>query len=286
MATRLATMIKERTPLIPYGVIAILLILLFYPVLIWLVKSWLSNPYYTHGFLIVPLSALLAWRQWRYVVDEPREGGMWIGLILTVASLGAVIWAMRWQDYVIAALGLVALLTGILLFLEGWARVRHWLFPLAFLALMVPLPFIDLASPWLESFTAKAATALAQLADIPAVQQGGEISLPGTTLIVGAPCSGLRSLVTMVTVAVGWVYLVEGRPAAKALMLIAIVPIVILANVLRVAILLVVAVLISPQVALSYYHDWSSPVLFLMALGLLLVLGKVLGCSRVRDDIF
>jgi exosortase/archaeosortase family protein len=90
----------------------------------------------------------------------------------------------------------------------------------------------------------------------------------------------------MVTVAVGWVYLVEGRPAAKALMLIAIVPIVILANVLRVAILLVVAVLVNPQVALSYYHDWSSPVLFLMALGLLLVVGKVLGCSRVRDDIF
>ena len=200
MATRMATMIKERTPLIPYGVIGILLILLFYPVLIWLVKSWLNNPYYTHGFLIVPLSALLAWRQWRYVVDEPREGGTWIGLILTVASLAVVIWAMRWQDYVIAALGLVALLTGILLFLEGWARVRHWLFPLAFLALMVPLPFVDLASPWLESFTAKAATALAQLVGIPAVQQGGEISLPGTTLIVGAPCSGLRSLVTMVTV--------------------------------------------------------------------------------------
>jgi exosortase len=286
MATRMATMIKERTPLIPYGVIGILLILLFYPVLIWLVKSWLNNPYYTHGFLIVPLSALLAWRQWRYVVDEPREGGTWIGLILMMASLAAVIWAMRWQDYVIAALGLVALLTGILLFLEGWARVRHWLFPLAFLSLMVPLPFIDLASPWLESFTAKAATALAQLTGIPAVQQGGEISLPGTSLIVGAPCSGLRSLVTMVTVAVGWVYLVQGRPAAKALMLIAIVPIVVLANVLRVAILLVVAVLVSPQVALSYYHDWSSPVLFLMALGLLLVLGKVLGCSRVRDDIF
>ena len=286
MATKTETMVKDRRPLIPYGVIGVLLILLFYPVLIWLVKSWLNNPYYTHGFLVVPLCALLAWRQWRYVRAEPRQGGTWIGLILTVASLAAVVWAMRWQDYVIAAFGLVALLTGMLLFLEGWARVRHWLFPLLFLAFMVPLPFVDLASPWLESFTAKYSTGLAQLVGIPAVQQGGEISLPGTTLIVGAPCSGLRSLVTMVTVAVGWVYLVKGRPGAKALMLLAIVPIVILANVLRVALLLVVAVLVNVQVALSYYHDWASPVLFLMALGLLLVLGKVLGCSQVRDDIF
>jgi exosortase len=180
-------MIRERKPLLLYGVIGILLILLFYPVLLWLVKSWLNNPYYTHGFVIVPISGVLAWRQSRYMVEEPREGGTWIGLVLTVASLAAIVWTMRWLDYVIAALCLMVLLTGLLLFLEGWARVRHWLFPLRFLTLMVPLPFIDLARPWLESFTSKAATAWAQLVGIPAVQQGGEISLPGTTLIVGAP---------------------------------------------------------------------------------------------------
>jgi hypothetical protein len=55
---------------------------------------------------------------------------------------------------------------------------------------------------------------------------------------------------------------------------------------LRVALLLVIAELVSPDAALSYYHDWSSPILFMMALGLLLVLGKVLGCSQIRDDIF
>ncbi|MGD8737788.1 MAG: archaeosortase/exosortase family protein, partial [Anaerolineae bacterium] len=73
---------------------------------------------------------------------------------------------------------------------------------------------------------------------------------------------------------------------AKAALLLAIVPLVALSNVLRIAILLVVAVVFGQEVALSYYHDWSSPILFLMALGLLLVLGKVLGCSRIRDDIF
>jgi hypothetical protein len=45
-------------------------------------------------------------------------------------------------------------------------------------------------------------------------------------------------------------------------------------------------VLFGEQVALSYYHDWSSPILFLMALGLFLLLGKVLRCSQLRDDIF
>jgi exosortase len=268
-------------------VIAIALVaLLSYPALVWLAKSWLSNPYYTHGFLVPPIAALLAWRQWKHLVAEPRLGENWPGLVLTVACLAAIVWAMRWQNYFAASLALISLWVGILLYLEGWPRLRHWLFPLVFLAFMVPLPFVDLASPWLESFTAESATRLAGLAGIEAMHQGGEIALPNTTIVVGAPCSGLRSLVTMITVGVAWVYLVEGRLAAKAVMLAAVIPLVAFSNVLRVAILLIVAVVFGNEAALTYYHDWSSPILFLMALGLLLVLGKLLGCSRIRDDIF
>jgi exosortase len=277
---------KDRTAPLAYLIIACLLILLLYPAFVWLVRSWLSNPYYSHGFLIPPLVALLAWRQWRHLAAEPRQGETWIGLLVTVASLAIVIWAMRWQNYAVAALSLVGLLAGVLLYLEGWQRLRHWLFPILFLALMVPLPFVDLASPWLESFTARWATVLARLVGIAAVQQGGEITLPNTAITVGAPCSGLRSLVAMVTVAVGWIYLVEGRWYAKAFMLVAVVPLVAFSNVLRVAILLVVADLFGEEAALTYYHDWSSPMLFLMALGLLLILGRIVGCSQVRDDIF
>jgi exosortase len=277
---------RDKAVPVAYASIIALFILLSYPALIWLVRSWISNPYYTHGFLVLPIAALLAWRQWRYLIVEPRQGGTWIGMLAAVASLAVVVWAMRWQNYFVAALALVILLVGILLYLEGWARLRYWLFPLLFLAFMVPLPFVDLASPWLESFTAQSATALVRLVGISAVQQGGEISLPNLAITVGAPCSGLRSLVAMITVGVGWVYLVEGRLAAKAMMLIAVVPLVAFSNVLRIAMLLVVATLFGEEVALSYYHDWSSPILFLLALGLLLVLGKVLGCSRVREDLF
>jgi exosortase len=286
-------LVKDRLVLTAYVIIAGLLVLLAYPALVWLTRSWLSNPYYSHGFLIPPLAALLAWRQWRNVAAEPRQGKTWLGLLLTLAGFVVAIWAMRWQNYVVAVLALLGLLIGILLYLEGWKRLRHWLFPLLFLALMVPLPFVDLASPWFESFTAGSATALARLVGIEALQQGGEISIaaagssgPDTTVVVGAPCSGLRSLVAMVTVAMGWIYLVKGRWTAKAIMLVAVVPLVALSNALRVAILLVVAAVFGEQAALTYYHDWSSPVLFLMALGLLLTLGKLLGCSQIREDIF
>jgi exosortase len=277
---------RDRTALVAYALIGGLLLLIAYPVFIWLVKSWLSNPYYSHGFLIPVLSGLIAWRQWRWFSAEPRRGDAWPGLVLSIASLGVTVWAMRWQNYVVASLALIGLLVGILLFLEGWPRLKHELFPLLFLAFAVPLPFVDRTSPWLESFTAHSATALARLVGIEAVQQGGEIALPNTTIVVGAPCSGLRSLVAMITVAVAWIYLVRGKGQARAAMLVAVVPLVALSNVLRVAILLVVAVTLGEEAALTYYHDWSSPILFLMALGLILLLGKLLGCSQIRDDIF
>jgi exosortase len=271
---------------VAYAAIAILLILLAYPALVWLVRSWLGNPYYTHGFLIAPFAMLLAWRQWRHLVVQPRQGSTFVGLLVVSVGLAAIVWAMRWQNYGLASLALISVLIGILLFLEGWPRLKYWLFPLLFLALMIPVPFIDLLSPWLEAFTARSATVLARLMGISAVQQGGEISLPNTTITVGAPCSGLRSLVAMVTIGVAWVYLIQGRLWAKVLMLATILPLVAISNVLRITVLLGVAVLFGEEVALSYYHDWSSPLLFLMTLGLLLLLGKVLGCSRVRDDIF
>jgi exosortase len=271
---------------IAYPIIAGLFLLLFFPALAWLVRSWQVNPYYSHGFLVPLVAALLAWRQWKTVRAEPRRVGTWPGIAATVASLALIVWAMRWQSYAVAAAGAIALLAGILLYLEGWPRLKHWLFPLAFLGLMVPLPFVDLASPWLESFTAGSATAMARFAGIPAVQQGSEISLPGTTLLVGAPCSGLRSMVSMTTVAVVWIYVVEGRLSAKAVLLAAVLPLVTVSNVVRIALLLIIAVAWGPEPALTYYHDWSSPVLFLLALGLLLAVGKILRCNQVRRDIF
>ena len=272
--------------MIAYMIIAGLLGLLLYPVGGWLVRSWLVNPYYTHGFLIPVFAAVVAWRQWRRVKEEPRRGETWAGLGLAGVSLAVVLWAMRWQDYAVAALAVVPLLAGILLYLEGWPRLKPWLFPLLFLALMVPLPAVDRLSPWMASFTARWAVGLARLVGVAAVQQGGEITLGGGSIVVGAPCSGLRSMVTITTLGVAWLYIVEGRLVAKLALLASLLPLVAAANVVRIAGLLAVAALFGHDVALTYYHDWSGLLFFLLAVGSMLGLGKVLGCAQVRDDIW
>jgi len=276
----------DRGRIAAYAAIAALLGLLLYPVAGWLVRSWLANPYYSHGFLIPPMAAFFAWRQWPHVAREPRRGETWPGLALAVAGLAAVVWATQWRNHVFAALAVVPLLAGILLFLEGRARLRPWLFPLLFMALMVPLPIVDRLAPWMEALTAHGAATVAHLLGLQVVQQGGEISIPGTAIVVGAPCSGLRSLVTIVTIGVAWAYIVEGSRLARLGLLGALLPLTAAANVVRIAGLLVVAARLGEEVALSYYHDWSGIVLFALVLGAMLLLGKVLGCGRIRDDIW
>jgi len=278
--------LTRKTALAIYLLLAALLALLAYPAGVWLVRSWLTNPYYTHGFLIPPLTALLIWGQWRTLAAVPRQGGSWLGLVAAAVLLGVALWAQSWQNYAVVLWAVIGLAAALVLYLEGWPRLRLLFFPLLFLALAVPLPIVDRASPWFEAFTARWATGLAQRVGIQAQQMGGEIALPNTTVVVGAPCSGLRSLVTMITLAVGWIYIVQGRWWAKLILLVAVVPLAALANVLRVGLLLVVAQVWGADAALTYYHDWSSPILFLTALGLLLLAGRLLQCHRIRDDFF
>ena len=90
----------DRGRIAAYAAIAALLGLLLYPVAGWLVRSWLVNPYYSHGFLIPPIAAFFAWRQWPRVAREPRRGETWPGLALAVAGLAAVVWATQFFSYI------------------------------------------------------------------------------------------------------------------------------------------------------------------------------------------
>jgi exosortase/archaeosortase family protein len=105
-------------------------------------------------------------------------------------------------------------------------------------------------------------------------------------LVVGAQCSGLRSIVALMTLVALVLFLVEGIWWKKVLLAFSSVVIAGLGNVIRVASLLVVASIWGADAAFKYYHDYSGIVFFLSALALLLVFSWVLGCREIRHDIF
>jgi exosortase len=276
----------ERTPA-PLGVWLLSLALLlaaFFPTLRWLVITWLGSPYYGHGIL-VPLIA--GWSAWR--LSRGRDGApsaaFWPGAGVLAAALAAHLGALGRGQHLLSALALVVGLGGLVMALGGLATLRRMAFPLAYLLLMIPLPWMEASTPALARGVARWAAALARPVGVQAAVEGARVSLAGGAMTVGAPCSGLNSLGALVALAALYAFLLRGPLWARATLVALSPAIALAANLARIWLLLVLGHYVSIPFALRYFHDWSGFLLFLLALGLLIAIGKGMGCREIRADI-
>ncbi|MBX5490933.1 MAG: exosortase/archaeosortase family protein [Chloroflexi bacterium] len=246
----------------------------------WLFTEWRDNPYYTHGVLVPLLSLFLVWRaRDALALRAPSLVGYPV-IALGLAMLVAGLW---YSAYWIAGFSLPVVVAGIVLALFGLPVFRRWLFPLAFLLLMVPLPFDVWVAQWLEAPTATVSTALVRLLGVPAYNDGSLITLPNAQFAVGGVCAGLRSSIALFTLAL-FVVMV-GTPGGlrnKIALLALVIPLALVANTARIAVLLGVANVWGQAAAMNYYHDYSSYVFFGLALLLLLLASGGLRCPLWR----
>jgi exosortase len=278
---------SRNTRLAATALIGLLLAALFYPTLRWLVGEWLGNDYYSHGPLVPVISGLVAWRLWRSWPAERRIiGSENPGWIPVAVGLLAYLFALAQRAYFIASLAMIVTLAGLVWTLLGAATVRRMAFPLLFLVFMVPLPFIEPLSVPLAQTTGAISGNLVRLCGVPITVSGAQVTLPNANLVVGAQCSGLRSIVTLMTLVGIVVFAVQGPWYSKALLALSAVVIAAFGNVLRVASLLGVAYIWGPEAGFNYYHDYSGIVFFLSALALLVLFTRLLGCREIREDIF
>jgi exosortase len=254
--------------------------LVFEPTLRWLVQSWLGNPYYSHGFLVPVIAGYLIWRQ-RDVPVEPWDAG----LAVVALGVGLHIASVPWRLHLLSAAGLIVVIVGLTLTFVGRRAMERWAFPLAFLGTMVPLPFVERFSPPLQAFVARYAALSVRPLGVAATTIGSQVRLASAAFTVGAPCSGLRSIVALLTLTVLFVYLVRGPWWGKTALLVAALPIAIVANLMRVSSLFFVAANLGTDAGLRYYHTLSSPTLFLLAVGMLLLTGRSVRCHAIRSDI-
>jgi exosortase len=279
----------------PALVIALLLAWPAWPALRWLWGEWWSNDAYAHGPLIPLISLFLAMRQAGRVSGgalarpgihgSSQKQATVLSLALVVCSLGGLLWAMTAKAFFLAILILIPLIAGLVWYLVGWDALRRLAFAIGYLSLAVPLPVVDLLSTPLQGLTVRVSTALARTVGIPATNEGSRVILSTCDLDVGAPCSGLYSLVALLALAALMAHILEGRGWARVALVVLAVPVALLANATRVFALLVVAERWGAEVALGLWHDWSGLAFFGLAVLLLTLLGGWLGCRTVRSDI-
>jgi exosortase len=258
-----------------------------WPVWRWLWSEWNGNDYYSHGMLIPPVAIFLIYQRFKH--DDKltwlpgRESSL--GLIVTGGAMAAYVLFLNNRAFYLAAFAAIALLVGLIWTFGGNVAVSRLRFPLAYLLLMTPLPFIDRATLPLAMFTGVCAGNAAQFLGLDVTIVGNAVTLPNADLVIGAQCSGINSLITLTALMALAAYLLEGPLFSRILLVLLAAPLAILGNILRVASLLFVARAYGAQAAFTYYHDYSGIAFFLLVLLFMLPLTRALGLHNLRSAV-
>jgi len=235
-----------------------------------LVDDWAHDDNYSHGFLIVPVAAYFVWeRRGRLARAVPKPSVS--GLLVVLASLAMLVTGILGAEFFLSRVSLLGMLGGSVLFLYGREHLRILAFPLAFLLLMIPIPaiiFSQIAFP-LQIFASRFGVAAMQLCNVPVLREGNVIVLANTTLEVVEACSGIRSLVSLLTLGIVYGYFSDSRLWVRVAIAASTVPIAIVANGLRVAGTGVLAQYYGAEAATGFFHTFSGWLVFLAAFGIL-----------------
>ena len=137
---------------------------------------------------------------------------------------------------------------------------------------MIPLPAIiyyQITFP-LQLIASRVAAACLEATNVPVLREGNLLYLPNYTLEVVEACSGIRSLVSLLTLGVAYVYLLEKKRWIQATLLLLIVPIAVLSNSLRIVGAGLLTYSFGPQAAEGFFHFFSGWVIFVSAAMLIL----------------
>jgi exosortase len=247
--------------------------LVFWQVFVRLVDAWSNDGNYSHGFLILPLALYFAWERRRQLNAAPVRPSN-VGLFLLAAGIAVLLAGLWGSELFLSRVALLPVLAGIVLFLYGWQYLRILAFPLAFLFLMVPIPsiiFNQIAFP-LQMFASRVGEWAISAAGIPVLREGNVLVLAHTTLEVAEACSGIRSLVSLITLGIVYGYFMDPRMWVRVLVVISAVPVAILANGARVAGTGMAAQWFGEEAAQGFFHEFSGWIVFLFAFALILVI--------------
>jgi exosortase C (VPDSG-CTERM-specific) len=273
------------------GAFVVVLSLLFFKPLLDLVRYAANSDLYSHVLLVPFISLYLVWQKRK---DQPRpvEGSPWLALILFLAGLLALLgfWLIIGQGATLSRNDRLTLLTfAYLAFVVGgclafWGQriVRANLFATAFLFLMIPLPtaLADCLNGLLQWSSAQVSYALLRCSGIPVFKQGVVFHLPGIVIRVAEQCSGIHStLVLFISSLLAGRYFLKS-PWKRAVLTLAILPIGIVRNGLRIFMLAVLSVRIGPEMIQSPLHTYGGQPFFVLSLVLLLAVLLVLRKSE------
>jgi exosortase len=247
--------------------ICLLVAAVYYQVLVKLVTDWWQTPDFSHGFLVPLFSAYLIWEK-RKTLSTTKVAPSWNGIAVMALGIVVLLLGIYGSELFLSRVSLIILLAGLVLCFGGRQFLKELRFALLVLLLAIPIPailFNQITFP-LQILASKLASGLLPLFGVPVLREGNVIELPLMKLEVAEACSGIRSLMSLFTLAVFYGYFMEKSVWRRVALVLASIPIAIAANAIRILGTGLCVQYWDPDKALGFFHEFSGWVIFLVSL--------------------
>ena len=252
------------------GAMAVSFLVAYLPTYVKLANGPWQTEQEGHGPIIMLAAVWLAWQQSAKLASTPQRPVPIAGWIILISSL--LLMAVTWsQDILmVEVFTQIPVFLGCLLLIGGWALVRVFAFPLAFLVFSLPPPgwVMDAFTVPLKAWISDVVTNLLYALGYPIAQNGVMIMIGSYELMVKDACSGMNSIFALSAIGIFYVReFVDKKSWFRKLILIAsIIPITILANFFRVLVLVLASYYLGVDWVEGLFHNATGIALFVFAL--------------------
>jgi exosortase len=242
-----------------------------------LVNDWYVDDNYSHGFLIVPIALYFIWERRKKLREAPRKPNPW-GAAIVIGSMAILMAGILGSELFLTRISILGTIAGTILFLYGWNHLKILLLPVAFLLLMIPIPaiiFNQIAFP-LQLLASRFGELALLVFQVPVLREGNVINLANTSLEVAEACSGIRSLISLITLGIVYGYFTDTRIWVRIILVLGTIPIAIAANGIRVAGTGLAAHYYGPEAAQGFFHSFSGWIIFVAAFIMMFILYRII----------
>jgi exosortase B len=249
------------------------------PTIITLGEQVWSREAGAHGPIVLATGLWLLWRkadEWRDAAEPERDWLTWVGLTL---ALPLYAFGRAYDFISLEVAGLYGVALSMLHSQFGLRpMLRNW-FPLLYLGFLIPPPgwLIDSITAPLKLFVSYITTEGLQAVGVPVFREGVTLTVAQYQLLVEDACSGMNSLNGLIAISLFYIYLLRNASWKYSLALVAlVVPIAILANIIRVVVLVLLTYFFGDAVAQGFLHMAAGLLLFVSALVLVFAVDSIM----------
>jgi exosortase len=249
----------------------------YYPAFRILVSKWSNSEEYSHAFLTLPILLYMVWGKKTVLLDKKQNYNLF-GLVLVLSATVSYLFALLTQVPTFISMSLYFTIVGVLVYLMGVRAISILFTPLILLLLLIPVPdqlYIKLTFP-LQLKVSQISELLVGFFGVPVLREGNVMNIPGKSFEVVEACSGMRSIITLLTLSLIMGYFMLKMKSSKIVLLLTSIPIAIVVNIIRVSMMILLYHFFRLDLSGGFLHTLTGLLVFAIALILLLFVHKVL----------